>query len=289
MTAQTQQAGPSTLGAMLAVHWPWLVLTAAAFAFTYHAVFTGLWFDWSTDDNYSHGFFVPLVSAYFLYTRREMIEKTPVNPSWFGLPVLVLGALQFMAGFVAVEYFTMRTSLIVVLCGLVLLYAGWKALQNLALPILYLIFMIPVPYIIYNSVSFSLKLFVTKVSVAMLKLLGVVVWNDGNILNFPDVTLEVADACSGMRSLISLAALGVAFAFLRDFAPWKRAVLIVSTLPIAVATNVVRVVVTGLLCQYVSPKAAEGYFHEFAGITVFGVALVLLFALSSLLALKGEK
>jgi exosortase len=284
-----EQESALKLNEFLKASWPWLIATFAAFAFTYYAIFIGLWQDWSTDDNYSHGFLVPLVSAYFLYTRREDILSVEINPSLLGAGLLLIGVLQYMAGYIAVEYFTMRTSIIPVLCGIVLLFMGFRALKALALPILYLIFMIPVPYIIYNSISFSLKLYVTEISVAIIKLMGVVVLNDGNILHFPDVTLEVADACSGMRSLISLAAMGTAFAFLRPFATWKRVVLIVSTLPIAVATNIFRVVVTGLLCQYVSTKAAEGYFHEFAGITVYSVALILLFALSSLLSMGGKK
>lgn len=288
MTTQTSTTMPDTAAAAtvkegLTQYWPWMVAMLAAFGFTYFNVFAGLWEDWSMDENYSHGFLVPLVSGYFLYTRREKLLELPFAPSWSGLALVLLGLLQFLAGHIAVEYFTMRTSLIPVLSGLIVLSMGWRALMVLALPVLYLAFMIPVPYILYNAVSFSLKLFVTEVSVAIVKAMGVVVWNDGNILNFPDVTLEVADACSGMRSLISLGALGVAFAYIKNYAPWQRIIIMASSLPIAVATNICRVVITGLLCQYVSPKAAEGYFHEFAGITVFGVALALLFLLGSIM------
>jgi len=243
---------------------------------------------WYQDENYSHGFIVPLIAGYFLYTRWDELKDAQVNPSKIGLAVIIFGLCQLLVAWLGVEYFTMRSSLIVLLAGLVLYFFGRNVFRIVTLPLAYLFFMIPIPYIIYDAVAFPLKLFVTKVSVGFLKLVGVVVLREGNIIMFPATTLEVADACSGIRSLISLLALAVAFAFFLRITPWKRWLLICSAVPIAIFTNALRVIVTGFLAQYWGAKAAEGFFHEFAGLAVFGLAMVMLVALGALLGKRGS-
>lgn len=238
---------------------------------------------WYQDENYSHGFIVPLIAGYFLYTRREALKDAQVTPWNAGLAVILLALCQLLIAWLGVEYFTMRSSLIVLLAGLVLYFFGSSVFRIVTLPLAYLFFMVPIPYIIYDAVAFPLKLFVTKVSVAFLKLVGVVVLREGNIIMFPATTLEVADACSGIRSLISLLALAVAFAFFLRISQWKRLILICAAVPIAIFTNAMRVIVTGILAQYWGAKAAEGFFHEFAGLVVFAVAMVMLVSLGALL------
>ncbi|RII27487.1 MAG: EpsI family protein [Geobacter sp.] len=244
--------------------------------------------DWYKDENYSHGFIVPLISGYFLYTRWAELKVTPVAPRNAGLLVIIFGFLQLIFAWLGSEYFSMRSSLIVLLVGFILYFWGASVLRVIAFPVAYLFFMVPIPYIIYDAVAFPLKLFVTKVSVAFLKLVGVVVLREGNIIMFPTTTLEVADACSGIRSLISLLALAVAYAFFLRIKPWKRVILICAAVPIAVATNAMRVIVTGILAQHWGEKAAQGFFHEFAGLAVFGVAMVLLVSLGVFLS-RGQK
>jgi exosortase len=157
-----------------------------------------------------------------------------------------------------------------------------------ALPVAFLLFMVPLPYIVYDAMAFPLKLFVAKYSVLSLKLMGITVLREGNIIMFPQTVFEVADACSGLRSLMSLLALAVAVAFMTQKSPGKRLILIVSALPIAILTNMLRVIVTGVLAQYYGAAAAEGFFHEFAGLAVFAVAMVLLLAESALLRRFGR-
>ena len=242
---------------------------------------------WYNDENYSHGFLVPIISGYFFWQRWPDLKELTVKPDWLGLVVIIWGVFQLLAAWMCTEFFTMRTSLIILLAGMSLLWFGRAVLKGLALPIGYLIFMVPIPYIIYDMAAFPLKLFVTRVSVAFMKMVGVVVMREGNIIMFPATTLEVADACSGIRSLISLLAIAVAYSFLMKTSNVRRWVVIFSAVPIAVATNALRVIVTGILAQWWGAKAAEGFFHEFAGMAVFVLAMVMLVAFGELIRRMG--
>jgi exosortase len=244
---------------------------------------------WYHDENYSHGFLVPIIAGYFLWQRWPDLKERQVKPDGIGLAVIVAGLVQLLAAWFAVEYFTMRTSLIVLLAGMTLFWFGREVLKGMALPLGFLIFMVPIPYIVYDMAAFPLKLFVTRVSVAFLKVVGVVVMREGNIIMFPTTTLEVADACSGIRSLISLLALATAYAFLMKTSGARRWVIICSAVPIAVATNALRVIVTGVLAQWWGARAAEGFFHEFAGMTVFVLAMVMLVVFGEFLRRGGDK
>ena len=252
----------------------------------YRGVLPDMANQWYEDANYSHGFIVPLIAGYFLYERRRELGAVLVEPWWPGLALVLFGLLQLMIGWVGTEFFTMRSSLVVTLAGMTLFFFGKRLFRLTLMPLAYLMFMVPLPYIIYDMIAFPLKLFVTRVSIASLKLMGVVVMREGNIIMLPLTTLEVADACSGIRSLISLLALAVAYAFFLNISPLRRGVLILAAIPIAISANALRVIVTGLLAQYWGAQAAEGFFHEFAGMAVFVVAIVLMIALGSLLARK---
>ncbi len=283
MTMARSAPTPPALNAALRSHWPEFVLVTLGVAALYSPVVSRMVSVWMHDDDYSHGFLVPLVSAYFLYCRRAELRSAETSPAWSGLGVLILGLALFLGGALAGEFYTQRISLLVVLAGLTLLLLGWHVLRLALLPLAYLVFMVPIPEVVYNSAAFPLKLMVTDISVASLKLLDVAVLQEGNILLFPSVTLEVADACSGLRSLVSLAALGTAYAFIQPFSPAVRLLLMAATLPIAVATNALRVVCTGLLAQYWGPEAAQGFFHEFAGMFVFIMATAMILGLGALL------
>jgi exosortase len=243
---------------------------------------------WNSDPNYSHGFIVPLIAGYFMYERREELLKAEVAPATAGLFIIILGLLQLCIGYLAFELYTMRSSLIVILAGMILYFFGMAVFRITLLPVLYLFFMVPLPYIVYDSIAFPLKQLVAKYSVEILQLMGVVIIREGNILMLPETTLEVADACSGIRSLVSLLALAVAFAVFTQKSMVKRVIMVLSAIPIAIFTNGLRVVVTGILAQYWGAKAAEGFFHEFAGLAVFGVALVMLAGFGALLRRVGK-
>lgn len=264
-----------------------LMLALPLLGLLYHSVIPPMINDWRIDENYSHGFLVPVVAGWFLWRERKRLLDAPLAPSWLGLPVIMLGLAQLVLGSVAVELFTMRSSLVTLAIGLVLYFLGSKALRIAFFPLAYLLFMVPLPATVYNSIAFPLKLLVTDVSVVILKLLNIAVLQEGNILNFPEVTLEVADACSGMRSLVSLGALGTAYAFMLPLRTVSRAALMLATVPIAMAANILRVIGTGLLSHYWSPQAAMGFFHEFAGLAVFIIAMLLIMGLGNMLRRIG--
>lgn len=253
----------------------------------YSSVVPPMVLDWYKDDNYSHGFIVPFVAGYFLYRQRDELRNMDIGPSMLGLPIIILALLQLVIAWLGTEYFTMRSSLVVLIAGIVIALFGLGIFRCVRLSIFYLLFMVPLPYIIYDQIAFPLKLFVTKLSVNALKAVGIAVVREGNIIMFPTTTLEVADACSGIRSLVSLLALTVAYAFFIELSSLKRWCVILAAIPIAVACNAFRVIGTGILAQYWGPKAAEGFFHEFAGLAVFALAIILIAALSGLLKKTG--
>ena len=254
-----------------------------AIAGIYAGIFHNLYLDWMNDPNYSHGLLVPLISGYFAWQQRQKLETLEVKPANSGILLILFALLVLFAGVAAQEYFSKRCSFVFLLAGIILFQFGWQWLKSLALPVIFLFFMIPLPYIVYDAMAFPLKLFVAKFSVISLKLMGVVVWREGNIIMFPQTVLEVADACSGLRSLMSLLALGVALAVFSQDKMSRRVVLVLLTVPIAIFTNMARVIGTGFLAQYYGAAAAEGFFHEFAGMGVFVLAMVMLFASSGVL------
>ncbi len=250
---------------------------------TYLNIYTDMSMQWSEDPNYSHGFLVPVISTYLIWQKKDVLSKLQIKSANSGVFLIIFGAIALFVGIAAQEYFLRRSSSIFMLAGIVLFLFGWQWFKALWLPIGFLFFMIPLPYIVYDAMAFPLKLFVAKFSVISLKLMGVVVLREGNIIMFPTTVLEVADACSGLRSLMSLLALGVALAVLTQKRKLAMVLLVVLTVPIAVFTNMIRVIVTGYLAQYYGAAAAEGFFHEFAGMGVFLLAMVMLFMLSGVM------
>lgn len=270
-----------TLVQTLRAHRFELLALALLFGAMYHSIVYEMILDWKKDDNYSHGFLVPFIAGYLAYMRKDDLAAAVVRPCNAGLAVIAMGLVVLFFGWLGTEYFTMRSSLVIIIAGSVLYLLGWEVFKILLAPLCYLLLMVPIPYIIYDAAAFPLKLLVTEVSVLSMKALGIVVWQEGNILMFPNITLEVADACSGLRSIMSLLALGAAYAFVLHTKTRDRVILILSTLPIAIFTNCLRVIATGILAQYFGSAAAEGFFHEFAGLFVFGAAVVMFVALGT--------
>ncbi len=264
-----------------------LLAPLAAIALLYAPVVPAMARDWSTDENYSHGFLIPLISAYLLWTRRHDLAEAlrGARPSVFGLLGCLAALVLYIMGRAGAEFFLQRSSLVVLLGGATLWLGGWRMFRIAAFPLGFLFFMVPLPYLVYDAVAFPLKLFAARVATESLFYLGVPVFREGNIIHLAGQSLEVADACSGIRSLVSLIALGVVYAYFTETVSWKRATIVLSTVPIAIAANAFRVTGTGILTHYVGPEVAQGFFHTFSGWLVFVAAFVLLFAVGMALKL----
>lgn len=262
----------------------WLFVPALMLCVIYIPIFPRMVGDWMVDPNYSHGFLVPLVSAWFAWKAWPEVKGLKAQPSNFGFAFIVFGLFILTFGMTVHELFTSRASFIVILAGLIQVCLGTKVLRKLALPVCFLVFMIPIPYTIYDALALPLRALVSQVATGGMRFCGLPVLREGNVILLPNISLEVVEACSGMRSLVSLMALGTAYAFLFLKGAWRKAVLIAATIPIAVLTNVARVFITGVLARHFGTAAAEGFFHDFAGFAVFAVALALTAATGWLLS-----
>jgi exosortase len=245
----------------------------------YYPILARLVGQWWNDPNFSHGFFVPLFSAFVIWQERSRLATLTLKPSWWGLLFLGFGLCVLVVGQMGAELFLSRLSLLIVLGSLIVLFLGWSFFRALLFPWAFLLLMIPIPAIVFNQITFPLQLLASKVASTTLPWMGVPVLREGNVIILPAMALEVAEACSGIRSLMSLATLAVIYGYLMERRVAVRLLLAVASVPIAVAANSLRIVGTGLLVQYWDPQKAEGFFHEFSGWLIFVVSLVMLYLL----------
>jgi exosortase len=260
------------------------ILVAAAlillgFTTLYWQVLAKLVSDWYHDDNYSHGFLIVPLALYFVWERREKLRKIPVAPSEFGLVVVLGSVAVLIAGILGSELFLMRISILGTLVGVTLFLGGWGYLRALAFPLAFLLLMIPIPAIIFNQIAFPLQLLASQFGESAMGMANVPVLREGNVLILANTTLEVAEACSGIRSLVSLLTLAIVLGYFSDPRGWVRTVVALSSVPVAIVTNGFRVAGTGIAAHQFGAAAAEGFFHEFSGWLVFVSAFMLLLAL----------
>jgi exosortase len=230
---------------------------------------------WLNDGDMGHGFFVPLVAGWIAWKRRDQLLALALKPAWWGVPIMLWGMAQGYLGTLGADLFLQRTSVLITLVGLLLTTGGTALIRALAFPLLLLPFMIPFPGVVYNQITFPLQLLASQVAEGALWLLGVPVLRNGNVLELPSQSLDVAEACSGIRSLLSLSFLSLWYAYFFEKRIWMRWVLLFSTVPIAIIANAGRVTVTGLLSE-VNPEFARGVFHEMEGWVIFAIALIML-------------
>jgi exosortase len=258
----------------------WQATTLLALAgWLYFPILARLVGQWWADPNFSHGFFVPAFSLFLLWQDRARLQKIPPAPSLWGLPIIILSMCVLLVGVFGAELFLSRTSLPLLIAGLIVFFRGWRMLRALLFPLLFLMLMVPIPAIIFNQITFPLQILASKLSAWLLPLLGVPVFREGNVINLPAIPLEVAEACSGIRSLLSLLTLAIMYGYLLEKRVSIRMLLAFASIPIAVAANALRIVGTGLLVQYWDPEKAEGFFHAFSGWLIFVLSLLMLFVL----------
>ena len=208
---------------------------------------------------------------------RCALRGTAPAPSIWGLPLIVMSLLTLILGIFGAELFLSRTSILLLAAGIIIFLRGWMTLRAVLFPLIFLVLMIPIPAIVFGQITFPLQILASKLSAWLLPFLGVPVFREGNVINLPAMPLEVAEACSGIRSLLSLTTLAIMYGYLLEKRIGIRVLLGLASIPIAVAANGLRIVGTGLLVQYWDPDKAEGFFHAFSGWLIFVVSLLMLF------------
>lgn len=245
----------------------------------YWHVFTLLVRQWWRDPNWSHGFLVPVFAGFVLWRERRRWTKDFGAGSMVGLAGVALAILLLIAGRLGAELFTTRFSFVLLLASLVVYFGGWRLLRAVRFPLAYLLLMIPWPGVLYAQVTLPLEFLASRWAAWGLTAAGIPVLREGNLLVLANYTLEVARACSGIRSLVSLLTIAVAYGYLAEKRLWMRLILVAGMVPIAVASNAFRIFGTGVLTAEISPRLARGFFHEFSGWLIFVTATLLLIAL----------
>lgn len=260
-------------------HWvvPWMIF-GASFFFVYLKTIQHLVHDWSNDPNYSHGFLIPLISAYMIWMKKYELTAVGKPFGHWGLGIIIAGVLLNILGNVGAELFIMRFSMLVTIWGAVWYLMGAQSGKIILIPLVYLLFMIPIPAIIWNKLAFPLQLMAAKLTAVVVQGIGIPIYREGNILNLANTSLEVVDACSGLRSLTSLLALSAAFAYISQLNNRSRWILFFSAIPIAIIVNIVRLTVTAVMAKYWGAEAAHGFLHDMSGMVIFTLALALLYA-----------
>lgn len=253
-------------------------LAAVLTVLLYHDTVTGLFSVWLSSSEDSHGLVVLALAVWLLFDRRSQFARFTLQPWWPGVFILVFAMALFLLGRVSVEYYSQRVSMVVFLTGAVSFLYGKQAMKKMALPLLLLFISIPLPSLISNALTLPLKHLVTAISAQWLRLIGIPVFKTGNILELVGIRLEVVNACSGIRSIFALGILAVLFS-LNLAGPVRKAVLIVSVIPVAIFSNAVRITITGLLVSVKDPESALHFYHAFSGwlIFIFSFLLILLF------------
>ena len=253
-----------------------IVLVASSFAFLFRDVIVKLVHDWGIDENYSHGFLVVPLVVYILWRERDHLASSPTRPSMAGLVLIAGSVAMLVAGRLGAELYLTRLAMLGTLAGIVVLLWGFGRLRQLSFEFLLLFLAIPIPAIIFNQIAFPLQLVASRFGETAIAACGIPVLREGNVIILATTTLEVAEACSGIRSLVSLLTLALVWGYLSGSATWLRWVLAISSVPIAIFSNAIRVAGTGIASHFVGPEAAEGFLHTFSGWMVFVVAGVLM-------------
>lgn len=280
----------------------------SAILFTYAAVLVKLSSNWWTDENYSHGLLVPIIIGYILWLQRDKLASEPSRPATLlGGIAVALALFALWIGVAGAELYSQRMSLVLLIAGTVIYFWGVRFLRFVWVPLALLVLAIPIPAILFNKIAFPLQLFASRCAVWSMSALGIPVLRQGNVIelkplnSFDTKKLEVVEACSGIRSLMTLVTLAVVFAyfthphsddgsgkggkfgFLRSYGFWRSSILVFSAVPIAILTNASRVSGTGILSHYYGTQVADGFFHSFSGWAIYIVAFLLLFGVGWIL------
>jgi len=260
-----------------------LIITLILFAFLYLPIVPPLVREWISVDDYSHGFLIPFISLYFLWHKRDDLKNTPVSPSWAGIVFIVAGLALYFAARIGYQFFLQCLSAFIVLFGIIYVNAGRQMAKKVSFAIAYLVFMIPLPQLVYNTVTFHMRLLSTKLAYAVIKLLGATATRDGNIINLPTCSLVVANPCSGLRGLIVLMAASLAIGYIFQTDIRKRIILFISALLISILMNTARLVATAVAVDMLEAFDVPASVHNATGIIAVMIGLAILFWISEML------
>lgn len=249
----------------------------------YGSVIASMVQQWWSDPDYGHGFLVPVFAIYLLWRQRTRISEVSLQGSNSGIVVMLFAMSLLVLGMLASEHFTARMSLLILICGIVVFLAGWQMLRAVAFPVGYLVFMIPLPAVIYYQLTFPLQLLASRLGAHGLLAVGVPTIREGNLLILPNCTLEVVEACSGVRSLISLLAAVVGYVYLCEPKLWKQIVLVAAAVPVVIVSNGCRLVATGVLSYRFGPGVDSGAVHTVLGLVCFALAFLAILLLHRML------
>jgi len=255
---------------------PGWLLVIAGVIWIYARVLMDLAKEWWINPDYSHGLLIPFAVGYLVYEKRSSLASLPSRPTWFGVVIIVISQCINLIGFLGAEFFLQRTSFVLLIAGLILFFGGWQYLRETAFMLLLFELAIPLPVLIFNLVALPLQLIASSWAESFLRVCQIPVLREGNLLYLSQQTLNVAEACSGIRSLMSLITLGLMLAYFLPFRWMVRVAFVLTTIPIAIVANAFRVGGTGVLATYFGDKAAQGFFHTFSGWLVFVFAFFVL-------------
>lgn len=260
------------------------LLVAVIYIATYVPTLIWMWDRWfARDSYYSHGILIPFVTIFLIWQKKDELASIAKKSSSWGLPLIIVGILIHIFSSLFRIYFSSGFSMIIVLIGLILYFYGSAVLRKIMFPVIFLVFMMPVPLVVISNISFKMKIFAAEIAAIMLNKMGLVAIREGSIIKMQHAHVIVDDVCSGLRSLISLTALGSIFAYWMDSSMVRRVLLFLSTIPIAIITNVFRVIFLSVVSEVWGPQYASGFIHDLSGFLVFGVAFLLLYAAGKVL------
>lgn len=254
-----------------------LILCAVALGVMFGDAGQRMWQFWSTREEYSHGFLIPVIAAFLVYQRSDVLRHLGLPGAWSGLILLAFGLFVALVGELASIYSVVQYGGLLTFAGAVFSITGWPAFRTLAVPLFILFFMVPLPQFFYNNLSSQLQLISSALGVVVIRLFDIPVFLEGNVIDLGTYKLQVVEACSGLRYLFPLMTLGFIMAYFYQAAFWKRAVIFFSTIPITVLMNSFRIGVIGVTVEYFGQGAAEGFLHDFEGWVVFMACFGVLF------------
>ena len=266
-----------------------LVLLCGLLVVLYFRISVKLVRDWYGIPDYSHGLLIPFFVAFLIWDKRKTLAHVRLRQSWAGVPVVALGLLVLLTGVFGADLFLSRFSFVILAAGIVLGLFGKAMLKQISFILFVCVLGIPLPTLLLNHITFPLQLLASDVSARLLPLAGVPVLQEGNVMKLPEMALEVAEACSGIRSLMSLFTVAVIYGYFMERSPKRRVVLALASIPIAVVANSARIFGTGLCVQYWDPEKAMGFFHEFSGWLIFLVSLACLYLLHTFMRVIGPR